>query len=336
MKRLELTLSSDYVPTWTIVDAIRELFQNAIDQGRYTWSYADETLTLTNWDAALTTKTLLLGSTTKREDDAKIGQFGEGYKIATLVLLRESKGVEIRTGDEVWQPRFVKSRRYCSSVLTFFIDKAPTYSPDLVVTVTGLTEDEWELIAASNLAIRNDHRVLHQTPIGQILDLPGHVFVGGLLIKIYSPYTYGYNFNPGVLSLDRDRKLVSDFDLKWIAARMWSYTEGAETEILGLLMMDAADVMYLPDLGSTPRLEQTALENFVEQYGEYAIPVSTQLEVESAPANYKTVVVPESLKRIIQRVMDISRGTTRFERWLEKYEHLLPPGAVDELKDIIG
>ena len=93
MKKLELTIASNYVPTWTVVDAVRELFQNALDQGDYTWHFAAGTLTLTNCNTSLSTSSLLLGTSTKAGDLATVGQFGEGYKIATLVLLRSGKQV---------------------------------------------------------------------------------------------------------------------------------------------------------------------------------------------------------------------------------------------------
>lgn len=32
MTKFELTISTNYVPDWTYVEALRELFQNALDQ----------------------------------------------------------------------------------------------------------------------------------------------------------------------------------------------------------------------------------------------------------------------------------------------------------------
>ena len=110
MRKIELSLASDYVPSWTIVDAIRELFQNALDQevqspgNKATWSYENGTFKISNKQSTLTTKTLLLGTSSKSEDTRTIGQFGEGYKIATLVLLRNNKQVTIYNYGlrEVW------------------------------------------------------------------------------------------------------------------------------------------------------------------------------------------------------------------------------------------
>lgn len=333
MKKLELTIASDYVPSWTVVDGIRELFQNALDQGNYSWHFAAGTLTLTNKDTSLSTSSLLLGASTKVGDPTTVGQFGEGYKIATLVLLREGKQVEIFTDSEVWRPRFVKSRRYGADVLTFFIEHSRKTS-DLVVKVHGISHEEWDLIAASNLHIREDYNVLHTTGIGQIIDLPGKVFVNGLHVCDFAPYQKGYNFKPGQLRLDRDRKLATDFDLKWLASRMWREAEEGILDVLKLLEDDAADVEYVPDLWSIAALCIAAHQRFVAQYGEYAIPVSTQAEAEKVPSNYKAVIVPNGLKRVILAspnfLLPAEMTETPLKKWYDKYEHLLTDEAKEE------
>lgn len=240
MSKIELSLASDYVPSWTIVDAFRELFQNALDQetqcpdNKASWSYdaASHTVRISNRKSSLTTKSLLLGSSTKAGDTKTIGQFGEGYKVATLVLLRNDKPVVFYNYGcrEVWRPRFVKSRRFQADVLTFFIDKEYPWTSvpneDLTIEIQGITEQEWtEHIVPSNLHLRTDYTVVEETEYGQILDIPGQVFVNGLFVCNYKDYRHSYNFKPGQLKLDRDRKLASDFDLKWLASKMWKATK---------------------------------------------------------------------------------------------------------------
>lgn len=333
MKKLELTIASDYVPSWTIVDGIRELFQNALDQGDYNWHFAAGTLTLTSRNTSLSTSSLLLGASTKAGDPATVGQFGEGYKIATLVLLRSGKQVEIHTANEVWRPRLVKSRRYGADVLTFFIDHG-VRTKDLIVNVYGLTPEEWDLITASNLHIRQDYSVMHSTEIGDIINIPGKVFVNGLFVCDFAPYQYGYNFKPGQLRLDRDRKLATDFDLKWLASRMWRSAEQGTNDVLKLLEDDAADVAYVPDLWSIPTLYIAAYERFAARYGANAIPVSTQAEANKVPENYKAIIVPEGLKRIIlgapSFILPDEMTETPLKLWYKKYEHLLTPEAKEE------
>ena len=182
MSKIELSLASDYVPSWTIVDAIRELFQNALDQevqvpdNKASWSYDNGTFKICNKQSTLTAKTLLLGTSSKSSDSKTIGQFGEGYKIATLVLLRNAKQVTIYNYGlrEVWRPRFVKSRRFGTDILTFFIDKEYPWKQvpdnDLTIEVTGLTDEEWiEQIVPANLHLQSDVKIEESNEYGEAL-----------------------------------------------------------------------------------------------------------------------------------------------------------------------
>lgn len=74
MSKFELSISPDYVPNWTVVDGVRELFQNALDQqtllpnNEMFFSYENEILRVGNKSSVLGINTLLLGASTKRED----------------------------------------------------------------------------------------------------------------------------------------------------------------------------------------------------------------------------------------------------------------------------
>ena len=224
MSKFELSLASDYVPDWTIVDAIRELFQNALDQeaqmpdNTASWSYKDGTFKISNKTSTLETKSLLLGTTTKEGDDRTIGQFGEGYKIATLVLLRNAKEVTIYNYGCMKLAPSVKSRRFGAEILRSSSTGYPwaqVPDNDLTIEVTGLTDEEWfEQIVPANLHLQSDVKIEETSEFGEALSDPRHaglVFVNGLYVCKYEPYHFGYNFKPGNLKLDRDRKLASDF-----------------------------------------------------------------------------------------------------------------------------
>ena len=354
MSKFELSLSSDYVPGWTIVDAIRELFQNAVDQeaqcpdNTASWDYSDDTLRVSNKKSTLTTTSLLLGSTSKAGDTGTIGQFGEGYKVATLVLLREGKTVTFYNygAREVWRPRFVKSRRFNADILTFFIDKEFPWtnvpSDDLVVEIQGITDDEWlESIVPSNLRLRDDFDVVETTDFGDIISLPGQVFVNGLFVCNYKPYKYGYNFKPGQLKLDRDRKLASDFDLKWLASKMWSQT-AYDSKVLDLLSQGAPDVQFVADIGYRHTLSNRAYEMFSDKYGPNAVSVTYQSDADNLPKTYKAIIVPETFRRLIVSssgyiapVYDEQTIQERLQEWYDIYKYLLTDEAKSNLEIII-
>lgn len=101
MSKYELTISTGYVPSWTYVEAVRELFQNAIDNERINpdnkmlFEYKMGKLSICNKTSKLTLDSLLIGNSTKRDDERTIGEHGEGYKIAIMILLREGKNVTV-------------------------------------------------------------------------------------------------------------------------------------------------------------------------------------------------------------------------------------------------
>lgn len=135
MRKYELSISADYVPEWGVTEAIREFFQNSIDEETrdasnkmfFDYDAENRTVRIGNKHSELDIKTLLFGVTTKSGDKEMIGNHGEGYKIATVVLLRLGKTVVFQNycRREIWRPRLVNSKRYGGiQVPTFFVDNA--------------------------------------------------------------------------------------------------------------------------------------------------------------------------------------------------------------------
>lgn len=175
MANYELTVSMGYVPTWTHVDAVREIFQNAKDEetvnpeNKMFFDYNEETETLMigNKTGKLNKSTLLIGISDKRNDNRTIGQHGEGYKIATVVLLREGLSLKIYNFgcNEVWTAKKIKSRRYGVDIPAFDIQKAgsllrPVANHDLVFEIQGITAEMYEEILESNLYLQEREGLL--------------------------------------------------------------------------------------------------------------------------------------------------------------------------------
>lgn len=239
MTKYELTIDESYCSDWSLANAVRELFQNSLDEelqnpdNKSYFSYDSETKTLTigNKNSSLSVETLLLGVSSKKLDSRTVGQFGEGYKIATVVLLRNGKTVTFYnySNNEVWQPRMVKSRRYGGrNVPTFFVDKAYKWkqAPDmnLTITISEIDEVEYEDIKKSILCLNSYNSI--RTPLGEVLmdsDYCGCVYVGGLFVCKKSNMKFGYNLLANNIKLDRDRKLVDTFSVSWETSKVWSY-----------------------------------------------------------------------------------------------------------------
>lgn len=312
MSKFELSLAANYVADWDLYDAIREFVQNAIDQSiqeeANPWSceYHEDTqiLEIGNVASVLEARTLLLGSTSKREDENTVGQFGEGYKIATLVALRCGKKITFYNygKKEVWRPRMVSSRRYGAEILTFFTEKhmwKKVPDKNLTIAIEGITPEEYQEIVARTLALQEISNC-EKTEKGTILfdeKYKGMVFVNGLYVMTDSTLSSGYDIPAKYLKLDRDRKMVADFDLKWHISLM--LRESSDEERVAHAIMDnQEDAKFI---GSTyvPRSVCNLIHHkFRAEHGDKAIPVKNQSQLELVTQNYtdaKPVMVSESV-----------------------------------------
>lgn len=358
MKKFEVTVTPNYVAKWGVADAVREILQNAIDADKLgyamSWSYdrGAEELVIISSGAELSTKSLLLGATTKGTDNTAIGQFGEGYKIAALVLLREGLTLTIHNGlaKETWVPRFVKSRRYGCDVLTFEINSWGPFQAagtELQFTIGGLDQDLFEEIKYIWLGFSNESSEPIATgSVGEAFKHAGSVYVGGLFVCNHEPYKRSYNFRAGQLSLDRDRKLASSFDLEWLASKFWA-SVGDNEQIVELLEAGAADVKYVINHSSGNKLAEDAWKLFIEKYGWDAVPVETQEELEHVRKMGKTPVLlspayvgvlrTSSYYNYPEETEEVVPLHTRFYAWYEEQGSLRDEetllALIEELKE---
>lgn len=244
----ELTLVKTYVSRWGPVQAIRELIQNALDSKSpfvYEWQVGDNrwNLRLTSEFSTLTPQTLLLGATSKAEDENAIGSFGEGYKIALLVLVREGFEVEMLNGDVIWSPTFRYSSTFQEDLLTIVEHFNPHKNKGLSVIVRGLSSQLKDEVVESCLMMQENIGQIKSTQYGDILlDKPGRLYVGHLYI-CETELKYGYNVKPAFIQLERDRQTVSSYDLKSTTLKMWYDTKETE-RVAEMIKAQVPDVEY--------------------------------------------------------------------------------------------
>lgn len=149
----ELTLTPNYVSDWNFNDALRELIQNGTDQEvldpdnefQIDYSPKEKVLRLKNRKSVLKINTLLLGRSSKANNEDTVGQFGEGYKIAALVLNRLGKTFTIYNNEknEVWESRFKNSEKWLEKILCFYVSKRKTDDNGLCIEVGNVTQGEF-------------------------------------------------------------------------------------------------------------------------------------------------------------------------------------------------
>lgn len=305
MKTHRTSLSKNYVSDWTVADALRELFQNAIDHGAWGYGRGPTSLSIVSHEADLEPYTLLLGQSQKKA--GAVGKFGEGYKLASLVLIREGLSLKIvRPHDRgSWQPRLSKSRTYNTEQLVFDERPFDNATGNLYFEVGGLNEEHWRELERTNLHI-NRPQVLFTVNENEVLsDRPGQVYVRGLWVTEIKELRYGYNFTPDIVSLDRDRRMVREFDVFWATSKLW--LKGQHSDTSDLVLQGVDDVKFLAShlgwIESDNTVADGVATKFIEEHTDKAVAVSSRFELDDAlkQGHEKVVLVASAAADVLRQ-----------------------------------
>jgi hypothetical protein len=221
----ELTypMSTGYVRDWDVPRAVAELVANAVDEdpdARFRW--CGDHLEIVDRGGGLPAEALIIGWSSKTDD--QIGQFGEGTKIAALVLARElgDGAVTIHTDGWTLRPR-IEHRTFgvddtTVAVLVMGIEPGRRRRGTRVtITCTRAHYD-----AARSRFLRYTRR--RWTPPERTrvtVPVPGRggrVHVGGVLVCERDDLLFDYDLpaRQAKRLLNRDRTVVDTWELRWL------------------------------------------------------------------------------------------------------------------------
>lgn len=255
-ERYELPISLNYVESWGIREAIREILQNSIDANKSGYykkiDYDDNTevLTITNEGAKLSVSSLVLGGSSKRDMDNQIGHEGEGYKLALVVLLRNGCDITIINSDKKWVPLFEFSEKFNSKILTIHSEQIENTN-NVSFIIKGITQDVFKDLYNYFPCMDDDYGETLKTDNGEILfdkRFAGRMFVEGLYIQEDKNFKYGYNFNSDVVDLDRDRKAINYYELKQLTAQSVITAEGCNPELFKAISDSYNDIKDIKEV----------------------------------------------------------------------------------------
>lgn len=279
---IELSLGKNYVSNWGLWEAVREILQNAQDSEKegntleIIYHKNDECLIIRNEGTELDISSLVLGNSIKGSDNA-IGKYGEGYKLALLVLLRLGHPVEIYTRNETWIPKFINSATFNTEVLAIerISDDEATDTKSITFAIENISENEFIKLKGLGLRIAKEtHSYMGKTiecEYGEILldeKYAGKFYVEGLFIQNDDNFKYGYNFKNEVVDLDRDRKAINYYDLCELTTKSL-LTQEEDFEIVETSISkkthDSKDLQYFYNQASDSFKEGYA-ENYIEKH----------------------------------------------------------------------
>lgn len=337
--KFTLPISPEYVAHWGLWEAVREIYQNALDESsdsncKATINYSGGLLRIATSRGRLSPDTLVLGKTSKRTDDSKRGKFGEGYKLALLVLARLGHEVQILTGNELWYPKIEHNESFDSDVLNIYIESS-TECEGVEFVICGVQPEQWETIQ-KNIRPSNE---FYSTILDDDTER-GRIYVGGLYVSTAKEFHCGYAFAVGKIKLDRDRGMVNGFDLAYETSNLWTSRGGSRAS--ELLEAEAADVRYVEShaTASAPLVTYHSTY-FWDKHGASAIPVSNQEEIERASkAGIKWVLVSETVKTLLRLVKSWFIPNTKspveqLRDFKNKYEWRMDSSMKQDLDEII-
>jgi hypothetical protein len=216
-------------------------------------SWNNGTVQYSNFGAQLSQKALSLGASTKRDDDNLAGTHGEGFKVASLVMLRRGYRVRYEASKTYWSFQFGGRNRdvlYCKLTriqakmlkkqMEAFEAKAKTGSP------RGLEANIWEDVTVKigriqgkgdkvgradflrwikvSLDLDRPSKIISTRHGNLILDdeFKGRIYLKGLLLENEpaTPFKFCYNFYQGEVNRDRQR-LSNEREEAKTLAKIW-------------------------------------------------------------------------------------------------------------------
>ncbi|XKX17632.1 RIIA lysis inhibitor [Klebsiella phage phi1_175008] len=241
MKSIQLSILETYVAHWGWWQGVRELIQNAVDTKDYEVDFEQGQICIKSYGGKIPTSALLLGSTTKIDDDSTIGKFGEGMKLGFLVLQRLGAEIHMVNGTDVWKPRFAWSEDFGANCLTVDIHEDVVLgNPDAVSITIKNIPNEAILEIKDKYAPCQNLQVVVENSVGKAYSKNGNkdcrLFVNGIFVTVVpGRFKFDYDFKPSAFVLDRDRDSANTFEVKYEASKLLSNCE---------------DILLLAELGA--------------------------------------------------------------------------------------
>lgn len=311
MAKHQYMITENYVGSWKILDALRELVSNGVDAEvqhnaplNVNYNARKRLLVIRNSRTQLDVKALYLGGTEKTGNEHLIGQYGEGLKLALLVLARNGIPVKIHNGNEDWKAT-IEPDANGIKVLTIHTKKASVDSGCVEVEIGDVTQEMWDEVEGMFLRLLPAELPV-ATQRGSILfdtERVGKYYVKGVFVARVTNSSFSYDFKS--LNVGRDRASFDAYEAEVAITHMWeeAATHSAElvAKLFTALRSEARDVSAFAWMTAT-QAQAPMVAHFRELYGSNAYPTTSTTECPQIEhLGYRPIVLPQALVTFLRR-----------------------------------
>jgi hypothetical protein len=216
-------ITAAYVSDWGLREALREIVQNALDAGdmQIGRHNGDDNHWVISNQGSFDREVLLLGNSIK--SDGAIGKYGEGMKLAMLVLARLNIAHYVEAGEASYRGVFDLSSFKEPTFVVYEGQSAASERVEFHIhyDISNIVHDIYKDI---------DHGFCEEG-----------LYVNGLYVSDLPGFRYGYNMPNSEVNLDRDRRSIDTAVVKAYAAEL-ILKEKTYAEIADLLFDQVQDV----------------------------------------------------------------------------------------------
>ena len=327
-RTLGTAISPEYVKSWDINMAIREILQNLIDtkrefgvKGSARYNAKKGIAEVKDEGPGLQLKHLALGVSEKGADC--IGQFGEGLKLALLVFAREGRFIEVRSRNYRLTP-VIQTSEFQTETLFFEIVEDMTLIGGTTIRFECSKEelDKAKFLFPTEFRVNGSANSLTWV-VPNLISLPGgKVYINGALATELDDMLFSYHISGKAAKSisNRDRTIVSRDDLLTIIRKTVSEDDRVREKLPAKwfnAIFEACDRQTLfpdPDYKPPFETEITFWSNtpglrkaFIERYGKNAIgsDLDSREEGLAIRMGYKPIKLPGYNWRFSLKYSDI-------------------------------
>lgn len=230
VERLTYPISPEYVKGWNSERAIAELVSNAVDEDdHFSFTWSDGVLVIEDQGEGIPEHGMILGISHKGSSD--IGQFGEGKKIAALVLARDPKigRVRFETVGYAFEPTITRAS---------FIPESMRRNDALAPEVLAYDIESCDRQRGTRVSIECTQQLAQKvsrrfryfqpgytppTSPGELITTEsGRIYIGGVFVSHNPRLTFSYDFalEDGKALQNRDRTVLDGWHSKRLIQRV--------------------------------------------------------------------------------------------------------------------